>query len=858
MAPPTSLSSHERTRVEDYLNDKIQISADLESLDSLLSNLRAQQELQRKQVPIPLHIPYLIPLLVHVAYIVGYQLAEAQEARSIATKTSNEHAEATRKRAEAFSAEQADIDRRLKIITQSETSDEAVRRLETSMEKLQRLELSNGYVELLKEAEQLSKEAVDSMSSDPRAALKPYAQLRNIVLSLKEAQPAAEGAAPHLIDYTEKLASALREQLKKFFGDRLQKTLDSLKWPTRDLHITDHILSQWRQDAELLIDLQIPYEDHPLIAMHISNSGINSELQSRDPLSVQQNLEAPVLFPLEVMVHPLELRFKYHFSGNKPTNRLDKPEYFLSHIMDLMNQFGGFFASYLQPILDDKAHSSGPGLDWNFYNALHAFINAILPMLREKIDSFLPQIISYPQLLSHFIHELMKFDNEIRETWSYLPDPYAEGNWKGMTWEVLTKQGWYDRWLQVEKDFALARYKDIIDTADSGHIDYDGVELIATKPTKAAIRVNDLLETITERYQPLSSFSQKLRFLIDIQITIFDQFHERLHSALEAYLAMTSTLGRTVQGADGQASVEGVAGLERLCRVFGSAEYLEKKMEDWSNDIFFVELWSELQDRVRLNRDGGRNVAGTMSIAEVASRTSPAVAQNETTNAQSSPEGALFDETASAYRRLRLRSESIIASTLTSNVTAALRPYSRLSTWTTLSTPSASAATSPLSLSSDLVHATRMISTQLTFLARALGVAPLRRVSRQLLLSIQTYVWDNVLTRNTFSATGAAQLASDVDHLCSVVDTALGVAGHVGGSLRIMKKLNDGLRLLNLGLATSTESTSETPELGLWDVEKRLFRDNESARAVLAELDIEGLTEAEARSVLERRVEIGS
>ena len=57
MAPPTSLSSHERTRVEDYLNDKIQVSADLESLDTLLSSLRAQQELQRKQV---LHLPHFV------------------------------------------------------------------------------------------------------------------------------------------------------------------------------------------------------------------------------------------------------------------------------------------------------------------------------------------------------------------------------------------------------------------------------------------------------------------------------------------------------------------------------------------------------------------------------------------------------------------------------------------------------------------------------------------------------------------------------------------------------------------------------------------------------------------------------
>jgi hypothetical protein len=47
---------------------------------------------------------------------------------------------------------------------------------------------------------------------------------------------------------------------------------------------------------------------------------------------------------------------------------------------------------------------------------------------------------------------------------------------------------------------------------------------------------------------------------------------ERLYSALEAYLAMTSTLGRTVQGADGQASVEGVA---LKCRIEALMELVE-------------------------------------------------------------------------------------------------------------------------------------------------------------------------------------------------------------------------------------------------------------------------------------------
>jgi phage-related tail protein len=83
------------------------------------------------------------------------KLAEAQEALSNATKASNEHAEATRKRAHEFNEQQADIDRRLKAITGSDASDDAARRFEASIEKLRRLEISRGYVTLLKEAEEL-------------------------------------------------------------------------------------------------------------------------------------------------------------------------------------------------------------------------------------------------------------------------------------------------------------------------------------------------------------------------------------------------------------------------------------------------------------------------------------------------------------------------------------------------------------------------------------------------------------------------------------------------------------------------------------------------------------------------------
>lgn len=163
-----------------------------------------------------------------------------------------------------------------------------------------------------------------TITSDPHAALKPYSRLRNIVSSLTDAQPAAEGAAPHLVNYTEKLAFALRQQMKSHFGSRLQKTLEQMKWPTRELNINDKLLAQWREDVGLLLDLQTPYASS-LHMMRVSLMIAHfRDLQSRDTLSPGRSLEPPVLFPLEVMVHPLDLRFKYHFSGDKPTNRLDK------------------------------------------------------------------------------------------------------------------------------------------------------------------------------------------------------------------------------------------------------------------------------------------------------------------------------------------------------------------------------------------------------------------------------------------------------------------------------------------------------------------------------------------------------
>jgi hypothetical protein len=83
------------------------------------------------------------------------QLEDAKTALSNAQKASEDHAALVRQKAYGFQQQQEYIDRNLMAITGSTTSDEAVKKFETSMSKLRRLEVATGYMELLREVDQL-------------------------------------------------------------------------------------------------------------------------------------------------------------------------------------------------------------------------------------------------------------------------------------------------------------------------------------------------------------------------------------------------------------------------------------------------------------------------------------------------------------------------------------------------------------------------------------------------------------------------------------------------------------------------------------------------------------------------------
>ncbi|KAF3049205.1 hypothetical protein E8E11_002856 [Didymella keratinophila] len=837
-------------RVHDFLDDKLQTAGDLDSLDELLANITAQHGLLKQQ------------------------LDDAQRDLHDAKHHQHEHHQQLQDKAVAFRRQQQDIDRRLLVITASEKSDEAVPRFEAVLGTLQRLDVAGGYIELLREVDVLSKHAQNQLQTSNEAALAPYKQLRSLHTRLIKLQDDAEGAAPQLLHHASQITQALRSKILDAFAADLDSILKKVHWPTPKAVVPPQLREEWETVIVKLLDLQMP------------------ELEGSNYASgpVDKVKLPPVLFPFEVLVQPLEMRFRYHFEGDKPTNRLDRPEYFLSHVTTLLDDYSSFVSEYMQPVLFKHFRGTDLALNPVYIDAMSAFITALLPVLRTKISSMLPKVANQPQLLSHLVHEMMSFDSTIRDTWAY-DGGYGLSGWNGLSWEFLVQGNWFDQWLRVEKEFALRRYHEIVEADDWRDLDYESVDTKATKPTKGAIRVNDLLETITDRYRPLTSFKHKLAFLIDIQIAIFDQFHERLSDSLEAYLRMTTTLGRAMGGVskEEQDKLLGIEGLESLCRTYGSADYLEKAMRDWSDDVFFLDIWEELQDRAQ---HGGS--IGTRTVASVAERTSKNVGTSE---ADASEAGGLFDETASWYARLRDRSEQIITETLVSNVRVALKPYRQINPWATLSSSGGSGK--DLSPTAELDPLLSHLSTTLAFLSRVLAPAPLRRITRAVLATVNAALFDSVL-RVSFSTQGAAQLNADLDAICAVVDEKVG-AGVAESGLR---RCFEGAKLVGLpirgaktsanaaGFAeedgmeewdawaaedadadagdetsgagpqkeTSNRDTDDSAEagreLGLWEVEKRLFADNQSARDVLDELGFEALDEKEARRLLRLRVEL--
>ena len=139
----------------------------------------------------------------------------------------------------------------------------------------------------------------------------------------------------------------------------------------------------------------------------------------------------PVSLAIEELVSPLHKRFSYHFSGNRPTNRRDKPEWYLHQVLQWIGDHVKFIESHIQPFYGDN-------------DAFGEFSRRLVQLTVEKLIKDSAFILEDEVILAHTIGQVLSFESKLRTQYNY---PSSQPS----ALLILTQPAIFTRWIALEK-----------------------------------------------------------------------------------------------------------------------------------------------------------------------------------------------------------------------------------------------------------------------------------------------------------------------------------------------------------------------------------------------------------------------
>ncbi|CAO3666413.1 unnamed protein product [Umbelopsis ramanniana] len=708
--------------------------------------------------------------------------------------------------------------------------------------KLTKLDNTRQYVKVLIIVDELSSRAKSLVKDDPQAALKPYSQLAKLTKITKSSSP--PGYNTELTNYMTKRQITLWEELKDILSNKFEDTLKALQWPVPlkppyNIQTKEHVKHFERAFSDLLL-LQLPL----------------TGLDESEEVAEEDSYHA--LVPIQIMLSALSLRFRFHFEGSRPTNRLDKPEWYLNHTIQTISQHLPFIIGVVQPIIDKFNSSSLRN------SAKTDFITGILKDLERKLQKSIPQIVQQPALLSHTIHETLAFDQTLRDRFAYTA-PRGSGFNLGLAQVIVGNPEWFDAWLKMEKEFAVARFNEIVHDRSAWDFTGDdddnrGAEYMqddeeddyqedknAVLATKSASRILSLVEGITESYRLLPLFEQRLRFLMEIQIDLLESYHRRIASAVDSFEALSLIRSVPVPGALPDA-VTGVmtsteksgttGGLQRLCRWWASAITVHDRILEWGEDDFFLEMWSDLNHKA----------AKAQALSEL---NTPMSALPDLDNYE---DGTIFTEVADElYDTLCTKIQKTVVKMVAKDWSVGARPYSKSRNWSM-----ALSDAPPSEISAELYRPVGDLKRNLNYLASALPPPVFHPLLRNILFDLDDWFWKNIVVAHQFSRQGGYQLQLDVS--IGIWQT---VKVWVKKPENFTKRLKEALILLTLPSSTTantSQSSVSDPRLTCTFLINAISNGDqeEDVADICNALSMERLDVAQIREVLRRRSDVAA
>ncbi|KAF9243838.1 TIP-1 family-domain-containing protein [Melanogaster broomeanus] len=605
--------------------------------------------------------------------------------------------------------------------------------VETMHRALKELESVRSYVAVVERALVLSEAALSQMRkySSPisAATTSEYGALHTFINDVTSACSAVEeignpNGSLHLISFLQNVRDKTWVDMKAVLFSTLISASENLKWPATVDYLAASKEDRTAFESAFSDLLRLQEIGQSLYSLARENEGI---------------------YPLQALVQPVALRFKYHFDAERETNRLDKPEWYFTHIANVAHDHRPFMESIIQGLLSNSK--------FQHVNAWPNYITLLLPILERKLKRSVPLLLTHPALLAHTVYQSLVFDTSLREMGYEFPrdkrkagEPEQQDEeQEGISRVILDQKHWFNAWLEGEKkcmanfsnfpalQVADDRYHEIISASDAWVIANDdrhesAEDLTsrgsAPRATNSARRIKALVEQVTDRYSPLPSFRQRTRFLTHVQLPVLELYHSRISSSLDAFETLSSALVRAVPGAlgvegaktDSQKLTGGVKESQRLCKALLSARYIEDAMQNWGEEVFFLELWAEINTRASLRT----RMESQPSLPEPNTRPHDELA---------TPEGTIFEELITQYAKLSSRAEDMLVQQICGECEAALKPHFF-----------ALATTVEIAVPTTLLPAVALLSSHLTFLRSVLAASTLTQLFRRIASRISEHV----------------------------------------------------------------------------------------------------------------------
>ncbi|PWA03514.1 hypothetical protein BB558_000101 [Smittium angustum] len=463
-----------------------------------------------------------------------------------------------------------------------------------------------------------------SLETDITASLKPFECMVTTLQEFKE----------YLLPVLSKKEKSSEDTFKEQNSETEYHTISYMegKLKTSWKSIIESVTEKEKHIIELLLN----DSKNPKSSRHSSNSSQFSQIISEinltenlyqgfslyiksvvgkyDPTGISQKWNSQL--SIAVIIDVISAKFLYHFGGSLETNRPDKPEWWIDFLLKHTSHIIEFIENDVQKIIWSHNPLGSEARD--------EYFDGVINIICQKLTNEKNNWETHPQFVGHLVKELSNFDTTIESLYLYGVNGNSKKTWAGSAekW-LLSNKPILESWCNYEfeatsKSFNKIRDDPIAFELGTGFSDKSLDYHVFATPI--SIQIESSVNGLVERISNLKNTRWKYNFISFIVFPLMRTYIERLFLELSKFKKVSFAFIQSIPGGgtirqtagyqtpfDGTSDLSSLkldiqlesTGIKPIVLQMGvvsgliySAHYVNRQLEDWSYEEFWIELWN--------------------------------------------------------------------------------------------------------------------------------------------------------------------------------------------------------------------------------------------------------------------------